>query len=217
MNIYIYRLIDPFTNETRYIGKSGNIKNRFRHHTSQAKFLKSHVGRWINTILQKGGLPILEIIEECHSLNWEEKEIYWISYYKALFPNLCNIMKGGNEPPKPLPHVKKAKFTIQKGKYRVRVSFNGHIYFLGQYATKEEAEKIYNNFKENPKVPSTQVYSKREIELHDEAGQILTFKNVTECAKYLKTSTSNISRCLKGKAKTHKSCTFNYKNYPTKE
>jgi group I intron endonuclease len=92
--IFIYKLIDPITNEVRYVGKTNNLVRRFSAHLRRSKTNKYHSARWINSLLNKNLKPILEIIEECNETNWEEREIYWINYYRELF-DLTNILDGG--------------------------------------------------------------------------------------------------------------------------
>jgi hypothetical protein len=91
--IKIYKLIDPITNEIRYIGKTKNIlSKRYNEHMSRAKKgHNSHVYYWISNLLKDSLKPIIELVEECTENNWEEREKYWISFY----PNLTNISKGG--------------------------------------------------------------------------------------------------------------------------
>lgn len=92
-NIYsIYKLIDPITNDVRYIGVTTNsLKNRLYQHKYNSKKLKTHSAKWINSLLKKDFSPIIELIEICDENNWEEKEKYWISYYD----NLTNHHIGG--------------------------------------------------------------------------------------------------------------------------
>lgn len=92
-NIKIYKLVDPITNEIRYIGKTKNaLLKRYNEHISRAKQGHySHVYCWIRKLLKDNLKPLIELVEVCSDNNWEEREIYWISYY----PNLTNISKGG--------------------------------------------------------------------------------------------------------------------------
>lgn len=92
--IYIYILIDPLTNDIRYVGKTTNLARRLNAHINRAKQNKYHSARWINSLIQKDLKPIMTTIEECNEDNWEEREIYWISYYRKLF-DLTNILDGG--------------------------------------------------------------------------------------------------------------------------
>lgn len=92
--IYIYKLIDPITNDVRYVGKTNNLVRRFSAHLKRSKTNKYHSARWINSLLNKDLKPILEIIEECDETNWEEREIYWINHYREKY-DLTNILEGG--------------------------------------------------------------------------------------------------------------------------
>lgn len=88
---YIYTLSDPNTNEVRYVGKTINIKRRYKQHLYD-KRQTSHKHSWITSLKKIGLKPIMIIIEECNNDNWEEREIYWISKYN----NLTNNKLGGN-------------------------------------------------------------------------------------------------------------------------
>lgn len=94
--VYIYILKDQ-NNNIRYVGKTTNIKRRLYSHIAEAKLNKSkrYVLNWIRQLLLNNQKPILEVIEECNENNWQEREIYWISYYKELIPDLCNLCDGG--------------------------------------------------------------------------------------------------------------------------
>lgn len=94
--VYIYILKDS-ENNIRYVGKTTNIKRRLHSHIAEAKLNKSkrYVLKWIRQLLANNKKPILEIIEICNEDIWQEREIYWISYYRKLIPNLCNSCDGG--------------------------------------------------------------------------------------------------------------------------
>lgn len=92
--IYIYKLTDPITDEIRYVGKTNNLVRRFSGHINRSKTNNFHSAKWINSLIEKGFKPVISIIEECTEKNWEEREIYWISYYRELF-DLTNILDGG--------------------------------------------------------------------------------------------------------------------------
>lgn len=81
----------------RYIGKTVNIKARLYGHISESKKHNGnrHVLNWIFVLLKNGEKPILEIIEITNEEHWEERERYWISYYKSIGCSLCNLADGG--------------------------------------------------------------------------------------------------------------------------
>jgi len=92
----IYKLIDPFTNEVRYIGvTSRSLRERLWQHVYEAKKQKgknTYKKNWILSIINKNSKPIIELIEETDFNNYEKREIYWINQYN----NLTNTDKGGN-------------------------------------------------------------------------------------------------------------------------
>jgi predicted GIY-YIG superfamily endonuclease len=93
--IYIYCLKDG--NDIRYVGKTTNLKRRLSAHISEAKRLKGrrYVLNWIFNLLLNDKKPTIHCIEECDENSWQEKERYWISFYRNLIPNLCNNCDGG--------------------------------------------------------------------------------------------------------------------------
>lgn len=93
MKVYIYALIDPNTNEIRYIGKTKYKAQRKAYHN----YDKSNKAKaeWINQLKIENKKPVFEILEECNESNWEKKEMLHIS--KAIKDGfkLLNISKGG--------------------------------------------------------------------------------------------------------------------------
>jgi group I intron endonuclease len=88
MNIYIYTLSHPITNEVRYVGKTINIKRRYKQHLYDKRH--SHKASWVKSLKNEGLKPVLTILETCQD-NWQEREIFWISQYD----NLTNLKQGG--------------------------------------------------------------------------------------------------------------------------
>lgn len=90
--VYIYSLIDPQSNQVRYIGKSINPKRRYYEHIKYVDN-NSHKSNWIKKLILQGLKPSLSIIEECDLNTWESRERYWITQY----PNLTNGTDGGED------------------------------------------------------------------------------------------------------------------------
>ena len=111
MDIFIYKLIDPITEEIRYIGKTNNPKNRLNSHIYRAKTSDSvqHVLFWIKSLINKGFKPQMEVIETCCQETWSDREIYWIAKHKEMGCRLCNHQKGGGSCLTPLQVSKKKK------------------------------------------------------------------------------------------------------------
>ena len=86
---YIYALIDPRDNTTRYIGMSVQIQKRYYQH------LRGQCGRhtwyWVRELQQLGTSPVLQILEVVYRDNDMtltefklfvlEREAYWIREY----------------------------------------------------------------------------------------------------------------------------------------
>lgn len=217
MNIYIYKLVDPNTNEIRYIGKTGNLKNRFSGHLSNAKKLKSRLANWIKQLSTQNLQPIMEIVEICTIDNWEEREIYWINFFKT--PKLCNIHPGGKlKINDSLPKKLAKKYDINKGKYRVRCSYLNTVYFIGEYLSVDEATRAYDNFYSdpynwiinNPRLPNNQKHNKKVYVYSKDYKLINSFESVVKCAEFYNIDASTIAHCCRGRLKTYKKMIFKY-------
>ena len=86
----IYALVDPVSNECRYVGKSINIEDRFKNHC-QAR-TKTYVNNWIKSI--RPFTPNLIELEQVHE-ECSQAEQFWISYMKYIGCRLTNLTKGG--------------------------------------------------------------------------------------------------------------------------
>jgi hypothetical protein len=96
----IYKLIDPRDNSIRYIGQTTkDLKTRYRGHMndsiSQNKNYRKCI--WIRKLVKLGILPIIELIEEVELQNLDEREEYWIKFYKDMGINLTNTLNSKNE------------------------------------------------------------------------------------------------------------------------
>ena len=94
---YIYGLVDPRTNELRYVGKTVlTPKRRLESHIRFASNGKSYSSKWINSLSKDGLLPECFVIEEIEPLgDWTEAEQFWIAYYRFIGCRLCNLTDGG--------------------------------------------------------------------------------------------------------------------------
>ncbi len=89
---FIYSLEYPIGN-IRYIGKADNPKKRLENHIKEAKHRnKNHKDNWINSLTES---PILNIIEETTYEHWQNRESYWINFYKEKGFDLVNGTDGG--------------------------------------------------------------------------------------------------------------------------
>lgn len=98
----IYKITSP--SNRIYIGQSINILNRFK----QYKYFYEDFSKClIQKSIKKYGYTnhIFEVIEQCNEDRLNEREIYWIDFYKSnvkKFPNSkgLNFTDGGDNPPR---------------------------------------------------------------------------------------------------------------------
>ena len=75
----IYVLIDPRTEEIRYVGKTvKSLKARVADHRRRFDWN-----------------PRIELVQEVLDDFWQEAERYWIAYYRSIGCDLVNVAKGG--------------------------------------------------------------------------------------------------------------------------
>jgi hypothetical protein len=94
---YIYCLLDPFTKEPFYIGKTHiSLRERLHLHISDAR-RKGHTpnARAILTIMAMGGRPIIQGIETVPWDDWRDAEKFWIKLFKKNGHKLTNVSAGG--------------------------------------------------------------------------------------------------------------------------
>jgi hypothetical protein len=75
---YIYKLIDPTTNQIRYIGQTDNIKRRYNDHISSSlnknsSSYNTHKSSWVRKLVNNNSLPIMNIVDSCNSFEESNK------------------------------------------------------------------------------------------------------------------------------------------------
>lgn len=71
--VFIYILIDPTTNQIRYVGKTTDIKRRIRRHINERFIHNSYKDRWIRKLIDNDYLPEIEVVDIIPKKNW----VYW--------------------------------------------------------------------------------------------------------------------------------------------
>lgn len=91
---FIYALVDPETKQIRYIGKSNNPTVRLYRHLKEKQH--TYKNMWIKSLRDRGFVPEVQIIEEVSIERWQERERYWIAFYRAQGLDLANGTDGGD-------------------------------------------------------------------------------------------------------------------------
>ena len=104
-NGIIYKLICPIENDIRYIGQTTKtLEYRLSRHISKT-LSNINTGKkltykenWIKKLYENGLIDklIIEKVEECEINELNDREIYWISFYKN-DKRLTNLTDGGNQ------------------------------------------------------------------------------------------------------------------------
>lgn len=94
----IYGLVDPRTDEIRYIGKSCNGLTRPKAHGLPSCLKKDcgHKGNWIRQLQSEGLEYRIAILEEStRAIDLADLESYWIAQGKGIRWRLTNLTAGG--------------------------------------------------------------------------------------------------------------------------
>ena len=96
--IFIYELIDPITDETRYIGKTCNPSRRLKSHFLHVKnnLNCTYKENWIKSLKKRNLKPVLNIIDEVKENESNFWERFYISLYKSWNCKLTNLTDGGD-------------------------------------------------------------------------------------------------------------------------
>ncbi|MCW2228111.1 hypothetical protein [Bradyrhizobium elkanii] len=98
-DIIIYGLLDPVSQQLRYIGKtSGTTRRRRQAHISDVRRGRTYIPRhkWIAGLLSCGREPEIFEIERVPKSEWAEAEQFWIAYFRFVGCNLLNATDGGD-------------------------------------------------------------------------------------------------------------------------
>lgn len=231
-NQSVYGLIDPITNELRYIGKSYNVQRRLSEHLEPNQLkLKTHKARWINSLFKKGLKPTFIILENnLNQKNVNEAECFYIEYYKFLGARLTNGTIGGDggitdqtglrckpiidlETGKIYKSTKEVSEDLNLDPFHIRICASGkktHS-IKGKYLS-YYLEKIDLEFWRKEELRKRKFLSSRFKPIKiEQTGQI--FNSIKALAEYLNVKPKQISRVLGGKRQTLKGYTFKVLSY----
>jgi len=209
---YIYVLIDPTSNEIRYVGKSINPSVRVRKHLSEARNLKvnNHRINWIKGLLNKNMKPKMVVIDSVDG-DWEWLEQYWISQMKAWGFNLVNGTDGGENPPSWLgkTHTDKHKETLRK---RMSSDLNPAKGGLSDEWKKNIGDSLIDHM---PRITelAREKNNKPVIQYDLDGNFIAEYESLNQATKSMNLKQcSGISECLRGNRQKAGNYQWRYKN-----
>ena len=126
MIICIYAIKNNVTNKF-YIGKTTDFETRKKEHIRKLK-AKRHHNRHLQSSFNKDGIDsfVFDIIEKCDLEHLDEKEKYWIEFYKTTNDNNgYNIMSGGQGGKGTKEVIEKQRKSQEKNKKKV-YAFNSN-------------------------------------------------------------------------------------------
>lgn len=105
--VFIYALCEPGTRTIRYIGKTCNLKNRFKDHMSTSSKKGNPLGEWLRGL--EGKKPNLVVLSEVTSEEGAAEEIRFIlAARNSLGMGLVNSNNGGSGPIEHAPETRAA-------------------------------------------------------------------------------------------------------------
>lgn len=220
----IYQLKNKI-NGYSYIGQSINIYKRWREHRSAAfNQNSSDYNMIIYQAIRKHGLENFDfiILEECPAEQLNEREVYWIAYFNS-YKNGYNATEGGDESHIHLGHpvelydlngnyvteypniteAAKALGVSRNTIYGIlqgnRLSTKGY-----QFKLKTDTTTIIKPYfsRQGGSIAVDQLSLQNEI--------IQTYTSAAAAARAIGADPSSITKCCKGKLKTHRGFKWQY-------
>ena len=186
---FIYTLSHPTTKEIRYIGQTKNIKQRLAGHIYDSKKGQLYTNRWINSLIDKGLKPVIEVLEECTVEDVDDNEILYISLLKSWGFRLTNSESGGNRQ-KTMSIESRKKMSIAR-KLRVTTEET-----RAKYSSERKGRKLKPRRQEH----INKVASAKSTILFDTQTGIY-YSSIKEAAQTLNINVSTLQKSLQGKFK----------------
>jgi group I intron endonuclease len=159
--VVIYKIVDPRNIDVvRYVGKTiMGIEKRMRAHLHCARInRKTPLYLWMSKVIKEGVIPLIIEIEEVSEIDWADREIYWIKYFREKNGDkILNISLGGEsnlgvspseETRQKISLSNKGKVSFWKGKklseeHKKNIGLGG----VGKIRTEETKKNISNSLK----------------------------------------------------------------------
>lgn len=95
--IYIYALVDPRSNEPRYVGWTINPLRRLHEHIQRSvRKEDTYKARWIRSLLKAELEPMMLLLEWSDNEEIKNHESEWIAHFSYIGFKLTNATEGGD-------------------------------------------------------------------------------------------------------------------------
>lgn len=203
---YLYTLLEPNTNNIKYVGFSYNPKHRYNQHMICKDVC--HRTNWIKYLKEQGQKPILKIIDEVdtkeEALELEKK---YINDLKLIGINLTNNTIGGEAPMAGKKHREETKRLMSEQRKGENNSFYGKKHseeVMKRIIEKKKGKPSWNKGKKLSeehrknmcKPKSKPVYNKGKTRFDLQLMEKMLQQGIpqSDVAKYFKTDQGTISK-----------------------
>lgn len=187
---FIYGIIDPDTDQIRYVGLSTKGMRRPLQHFMPCYLdrEKSRKANWIRKhFAGKDPTHYIVILEQCNRSNVESREVFWIDHFKSRGTPLVNMTEGG--------FAGLGRVHSQETKNKIAATLRGR-------------RRPGVGAKVREKLKGHHMDGRPGRPIRDQHGNV--YGSITEAGKILSISVGNIYRILVGRQKFAKGFTFTY-------
>lgn len=223
MKVIIYALIDPRSEEIKYVGKTNNIKKRIREHIRDEENNLKYA--WIKSLKKINLEPGVLILEETNVDESNFWEIFWISQCKSWGFELKNMTNGGDGSYGAIPWNKGKKGVFKHSKeskdlmsaWRKENTIGEKNGFFGKKHSKESKEKQRQKsslrrwseeFKENRRGEKS--INCKKIYQYDLEGNFIREYKFGKQVENFGFNSNVVSKVCRGINKTHKGFFFSF-------
>ncbi len=201
----IYVLKDPENFIIHYVGRSVNIKTRYRQHIFLARKnkKKNRKDAWILSILNRGSKPLIEIIESVPEEICVEREIFWI---KELGKSL--ELKNDRD----IRYENSYYIFSEESRKKMSESQKGNINKKGKKLNKEQSYNCGNARRGKKQSYKERLKRYKSVIQYDMNGNLIKeWESASSAAKGIGTTQGTISLAASGKRKTSHGFIWRYK------
>jgi len=209
---FIYGLVDPRTDEIRYIGKANDIRQRLKNHLNPARYRPTHKFNWIRKLRRLNMKPYLIILDEVPINDWKFWEKFWIQLIKSWGFNLVNHTEGGegltygNQT-----SFKKGNIPWNNGTLKPKILKGNRGKTIGNIKNHfKTGSEPWNKNISNYKLGGLKT-SRHVLQIDKESNKIINeYLGCKEAAKAMNCIPENIRRACVGKSKSAKGYKWKY-------